>query len=67
MIIKFLKECKAQQKQNRYCCDICGHVPNGTRLTTFFVGEEVDPESSSEKIDLSSLTYRVDYDIIVFP
>jgi len=67
MKIRFLRDCKAPQAKTRYCCEICGHVPNGKEMTDFLKGEEAEPELWDQRIDLSGLTYRVDYDIIEYP
>ena len=65
MKIRFLKDCTAPQMRYTWCCEICGHVPTGMEPNYFMAGEEVDPVG--EEIDLSPLTYRIDYDIIEYP
>lgn len=68
MKIQFLKECIAPQMHWRFCCEICGHIPCGMEPTTFFKDEVVDdPDIGDTKVDLSGLTFRIDYDIVSFP
>jgi len=67
MKIRILRDCHAPVPRFRYCCEICGHIPDGTEPTELFPGEEFDLDVEAEKIDLSGLTYRVDYDIIEYP
>jgi hypothetical protein len=39
----------------------------GPEMTCFHAGDEEDPEVMWHEIDLTGLTYRVDYDIIEYP
>jgi hypothetical protein len=68
MMIRFLKDCKAIQNRSRYCCEICGHVPDAPVMTHFDKDEEVDPDESWEnRVDISPLKFGEDYTIIVYP
>jgi hypothetical protein len=69
--IRFLKNCEAPQEWSREVhgsCDCCRHYENAGYEREFFsAGQEEDPNEENRKIDLSGLTYRVDYDIIEYP
>jgi hypothetical protein len=39
----------------------------GAKPTWFHEGDEADPEELWNEIDLTGLTYRVDYDIVEYP
>lgn len=67
MTIKFLRDCEAPQKQTRFCCEMCGHVPSGTEMTPFSKDEEAEPDSWDHGIDLTSLKFGEDYTIIAYP
>jgi hypothetical protein len=66
MKIKFLKPTTAPKQFTKYCGDGCCSWPEWE--DEFFTeGQEEDPEEYGRNIDLSGLTYRVDYDIIEYP
>lgn len=67
MLIKFLKNCHAPQAYTRTFCDCCGPERQAPVATFFYAGQEEDPNVINYEIDLSGLTYRVDYDIIQYP
>jgi len=67
MIIKFLRNCTAPQVFERTFCECCGPERQLPEPTFFGEGQEEDPEVYNHEIDLSGLTYRVDYDIIQYP
>lgn len=67
VIIKFLKNCEAPQNYTQTRCECCGPEPMGPRMEFFYAGQEEDPNVLWNEIDLSGLTYRVDYDIIAYP
>jgi hypothetical protein len=66
MKIRFLKNCKARQQHLEYCGDGCCSWPVW-EMTDFDVGEEADPEEFWKNIDLSSLEYKVDFEILEYP
>ena len=55
------------QNQTRYCCEMCGNVPANPELTTFEKDEEIDPNPWDGRVDLTSLTFGVDYIITQYP
>lgn len=60
MIIKFLKDVEVPQTRPWFSKQ---HM-----LPVWFdEEEEADPNKIGEELDLSKLTYRVDYDIISYP
>jgi len=67
MKIKFLRNCNAPQQWTKALCECCGPVQMGYESTYFYEGQEEDPNVFDYVIDLSGLTYRVDYDIIEYP
>lgn len=67
MKIRFLKQVEAPQEVFKIFCECCGPEPDGYQDTTFIVGEELDPEETYNKVDLSSLTFNEDYIIIEYP
>jgi hypothetical protein len=67
MIIKFLKNCEAPQKYTKTFCECCGPQPMPPEKTFFYEGQEEDPDVWDHEIDLTGLTYRVNYDIIQYP
>jgi len=66
MKIKFLRDCEAPQERTKYCGDGCCSWEVWDKQY-FLKDEEADPGEPAHKIDLSSLEYRVDYDIIEYP
>ncbi len=67
MKIKFLKHCEAPQAYEKEFCPCCGPERMAPVKTFFHEGQEEDPNVYNYEIDLSGLTYRVDYDIIEYP
>jgi hypothetical protein len=71
MKIRFLKNCTTPQEWSREVggpCDCCKHYENaGYEQEFFFAGQEEDPNVENQKIDLTGLKYRVDYDIVEYP
>ena len=67
MKIKFLKNVVAPQEVWETRCDCCGPERIGFADVHFLVGEEVDPDSPRETINLSNLTFKEDFEIIEFP
>jgi len=67
MIIRFLRNCKAPQQWTQVHCECCGPEQMGYENELFLEGQEEDPEVYDHKIDLSGLTYKVDYEIIAYP
>lgn len=65
--IKFLKNCTAPQKFTTVRCECCGPMPQPAEPTFFYAGQEEDPEVFWHEIDLSGLTYKVDFEIIEYP
>lgn len=72
MIIKFLQNCTAPQLHSKVYCECCGPELEWED-TEFFIGEEcevsADPDFNYgfDNINLKSLTYKVDYEILVYP
>ena len=67
MKILFLRNCTAPQKFTETRCECCGPQPMGCEDTFFYAGQEEDPEVFWHEIDLSGLTYKVDYEITEYP
>ena len=67
MTLKFIKQCVAPQQVWRTHCDCCGPEMDGWQDTTFFIGEEHDPEENYNVIDISKLKYNIDYVILTYP
>ena len=67
MIIKFLKTVTAPQVFVKEYCSCCGPERQPAEPMLFSEGEEVDPHVYNAEIDLTGLTYRVDYDIVQYP
>lgn len=67
MIIKFLKNAEAPQVFTRTFCECCGPERQPAEKTFFYAGQELDPNEINAEVDLTGLTYRVDYDIIAYP
>lgn len=66
MKIRFLKNCEAPQQFTKTCGDGCCSWPEW-ESSWFVKGEEIDPEDPFGKVDLSSLTYKEDYEILEYP
>ena len=67
MQVKFLKTVEAPQVFTRTRCECCGPERQPAEPTTFVEGQVEDPNEHNAEINLSGLTYRVDYDIIEYP
>ena len=67
MTIRFLKNTEAPQVFTREYCPCCGPERQPAEPTFFPEGTELDPNEYNAEVDLSGLTYRVDYDIIAYP
>ena len=66
MKIRFLKNCKAPQQYTHYCGDGCCSWEEWE--TAFFAkDEEADPEEPSHQINLESLKYKEDFEILEYP
>jgi hypothetical protein len=66
MKIRFLKNCEAPQQYMKRCGDGCCSWPEW-ETGYFSVGEEIDPENPFGRVDLSSLKYREDFEILEYP
>ena len=62
-----LKMVMASQVFVRTRCECCGPERQPAEPMLFSEGEEHDPNDYNAEIDLSGLTYRVDYDIVQYP
>jgi hypothetical protein len=63
--IKFLKNCFAPQEVCRP--DKWGWYVDQWEEAFFTAGEEADPLKEHECINLTGLTYKVDYEIVEYP
>ena len=68
MTIQFLKPCMVNQNKLRYCCEICGEIPDGAKMTWFDKDEIVeDCDNWDRRVDLTVLKFGVDYIIKEYP
>jgi hypothetical protein len=67
MKIRFLRDCEGMQNQTRVFCECCGPEPDGTDKVNFFKGNDEDPNVTWHEIDLTTLKYKEDYEIIEYP
>ena len=65
MIIRFIKQCEAPQRNWVTRCNCCGPELEW-ESTMFFVGEEVDQEGMNE-VNITGLTFNEDFIITSFP
>ena len=65
MKIRFLKNCFAPQQYE--CPDDFGWYDYKWEDNFFMESEEADPNAPGREINLSNLTYKVDYEILEYP
>jgi ArsR family metal-binding transcriptional regulator len=68
MTIQFLKPCMVNQNKVRYCCEMCGEIPDGAEMTWFDKDEIVENcDNWDRRVDLTVLKFGVDYIITEYP
>jgi len=65
MKIRFLRNCFAPQQYHRP--DEIGWYGDVWEEEFFLMGEEANPLEEHREINLSGLTYKVDYEILEYP
>jgi len=67
VIIRFLRNCETNQNYTQTHCECCGPEPMGPRKEFFYKGQEENPDILWKEIDISTLKYKEDYEIIEYP
>ena len=66
MRIRFLRCCYAPQQHVYYREELSLSISK-TELRYFLIGDEIDPNKEFNKVNLTALMYKEDYEIIEYP
>jgi len=68
MVVRFLRNVfKVRHRVVIRCGDGCCSWPEWEASGSYLAGEEIDPNEFWNEVDLSSLKYKEDYEIVEYP